>query len=159
MDIHNILFPTDFSHYNGAALEFAARLAAESGAVLHIVHVDDMRDLNLAMADAGYPYVLPDETEDRTEICERLVQVVPPVAEVMYQHHYLKGLPVTRIVDFAERENIDLIVMASHGRSGLVRLLMGSIAEGVLRRAPCPVLIVKQPANNAAPAEKPAFQS
>ena len=147
MDIHKILFPTDFSHYNDAALEFAARLAVESGAVLHIVHVDDMRDLNLAMADAGYPYVLPSELEDRTEVRERLAQVAPPVAEVLYQHHYLKGMPIAAIVEFAEREKMDLIVMASHGRTGLARLLMGSIAEGVLRKARCPVLIVKQPAH------------
>jgi nucleotide-binding universal stress UspA family protein len=146
MNTQSILFPTDFSHYNDAALELASTLAAESGAVLHIVHVDDMRDLNAAMADSGYPYTLPSEMEDRSDIMERLVQVVPPVAEVMYQHHYLKGMPIAEIVEFAKRENVDLIVMASHGRTGLARLLMGSIAEGILRKAPCPVLVVKQPA-------------
>jgi nucleotide-binding universal stress UspA family protein len=57
----------------------------------------------------------------------------------------VKGIPVTEIIDFAEREHIDLIVMASHGRTGLWRILMGSVAEGVMRKAACPVLIVKQP--------------
>jgi nucleotide-binding universal stress UspA family protein len=65
---------------------------------------------------------------------------------VAYEHHYLRGSPVVEILNFAEDENIDLIVMASHGRTGLSRLLMGSIAEGVMRKARCPVLIVKQPA-------------
>jgi nucleotide-binding universal stress UspA family protein len=149
MNTRDILFPTDFSHDNDAALRLASTLAAESGAVLHIVHVDDMRDIGAAMADSGYPYTLSSELEDRTDVMEQLVQVVPPVAEVMYQHHYLKGAPIAEIVGFAERENVDLIVMASHGRTGLARLLMGSIAEGVLRKAPCPVLVVKQPAGAA----------
>jgi nucleotide-binding universal stress UspA family protein len=158
MDIRKILFPTDFSHYNDAALEFASRLAVESGALLEIIHVDDEREMSLVMADSGYPYVLPSEMEDRGEVRERLEQVVPPLAEVRYQHHYLKGIPIATIVDFAKRENVDLIVMASHGRTGLARLLMGSIAEGVLRRAPCPVLVVKQPATENAPPEKAAWQ-
>ena len=158
MNIRSILFPTDFSHYNDAALEFASRLATESGAVLHIVHVDDLRDLNAAMADSGYPYVLPTEIEDRSDIRERLDQVVPSIADVQYRHHYVKGMPIAEIVKFAEREEVDLIVMASHGRTGLARLLMGSIAEGVLRQAPCPVLVVKQPATENAPAGAAAPQ-
>jgi nucleotide-binding universal stress UspA family protein len=77
--------------------------------------------------------------------------VVPTVRRVQYQHHYLKGSPVAEITGFAEREQIDLIVMASHGRTGLWRLLMGSVAEGVLRRAHCPVLIIKQPSAQREP--------
>lgn len=145
MNVQRILFPTDFSHCNEAALEFASTLAAEANAVLHIVHVDEMRDVNAAMADSGYPYVLPSEMEDRSEMLERLAHVVPTVAKVQYQHHYLKGTPVAEITGFAEREKIDLIVMASHGRTGLWRLLMGIVAEGVMRKAHCPVLIIKQP--------------
>jgi nucleotide-binding universal stress UspA family protein len=146
MYIERILFPTDFSHYNDAALEFATSLAAEANAQLDIVHVDDARDLNAAMADSGYPYVVPEEIEDRVEIRKRLTQVLPSVPQVRCQHHYLKGSPVAEIVRFVERENIDLIVMASHGRTGLWRILMGSVAEGVMRKAPCPVLIVKHAA-------------
>lgn len=145
MNIQRILFPTDFSQANDAALEFASTLAAEANALLDIVHVDDLRDLNAALADSGYPYLLPTEIEDRSAIRERLGQVVPPLPDVQYRHHYLKGMPIVEIIQFAERENIDLIVMASHGRTGLWRLLMGSVAEGVMRKAPCPVLIVKQP--------------
>jgi nucleotide-binding universal stress UspA family protein len=107
--------------------------------------VDEMRDLNQAMADAGYPYVLPAEIEDRADIRERLAQMVPADVRVRYRHHYLKGSPIGQIVQFAEREDSDLIIMASHGRTGLWRLLMGSVAEGVMRKAPCPVLVVKQP--------------
>jgi nucleotide-binding universal stress UspA family protein len=77
---------------------------------------------------------------------------VPKNKTVAYEHYYFKGSPVNEIVEFAERENVDLIVMASHGRTGLSRLLMGSIAEGVMRKAPCPVLIVRQPATEQQPA-------
>jgi nucleotide-binding universal stress UspA family protein len=145
MNIRRVLFPTDFSHYNDAALEVASTLAAEAGAKLDIVHVDDMRDVNATLADLGY--VLPTEMDDRRAIRERLAQIVPPVAGLRYERHYLKGIPVFEITQFAERENIDLIVMASHGRTGLWRILMGSVAEGVMRKAACPVLIVKQPSH------------
>jgi universal stress protein A len=153
MNVHNILFPTDFSHDNDAALEFASSLAAESGAVLHIVHVDDMRDLAAAMADAGYTYASIAELEDRSEVRERLEEAMPTRPNVRYRHHYLRGMPVAELGKFAEREEMDLIVMGSHGRTGLRRLLMGSVAEGVMRKAPCPVLIVKQPVPQPNPAE------
>jgi nucleotide-binding universal stress UspA family protein len=158
MNIQAILLPTDFSSYNEAAMRLASALAAETGAVLHIAHVDEMHDLNAAMAESGYPYLLPAEIEDRAEIRERLERVVPAAAAVQYRHHYLRGTPVAEIVDFARREKIDLIVMASHGRTGLLRLLMGSIAEGVMRKAACPVLIVKQPAARQAPIEDCTLQ-
>ena len=90
-------------------------------------------------------YAAPWGTADRSEVRQQLEQVKPTVPRVDYEHRYLEGGPVHEIVAFAEREHIDLIVMGSHGRTGLARLLMGSVAEGVARRAPCPVLIVKQP--------------
>jgi nucleotide-binding universal stress UspA family protein len=144
MKLNSILFPTDFSHYNDAALEYASTLAAEGGAKLHIVHVHDVSDMSAALGEAGFLYEESWKKED-TVSQECLHRVVPTVAGVNYEHHYLTGVPCSAIVDFAADNHIDLIVMASHGRSGISRLLMGSIAEGVLRKATCPVLIVKQP--------------
>jgi universal stress protein A len=146
MNIQRILFPTDFSHYNDAALNYASTLAGEADALLYIVHVDEMQDLNAAMGEAGYLIAAAVAHEGRPEVRRRLEEVVPTSEEVIYEHYYLRGSPVDEIVQFAERENVDLIVMGSHGRTGLSRLLMGSIAEGVMRRAPCPVLVVRQPA-------------
>lgn len=146
MNLRSILFPTDLSRINDAALDFASALAAQAGAVLHIVHVDDMHDLNVPLAISG-PYGTTYEIGDRLAVRERLERVVPPIATVKHAHHYLEGMPIDEIVKFAEREKIDLIVMASHGRTGLARLLIGSIAEGVMRKAPCAVLVVKQPAD------------
>jgi universal stress protein A len=157
MNIEKILFPTDFSHYNDRALSLASTLAAESDATLCIVHVDEMRDLNAAMGEAGY--FMASTIEDRREVNEQLERVVPTVATVKYEHHYLRGSPVVEILTFAEDKNVDLIVMASHGRTGLPRLLMGSIAEGVMRKAHCPVLIVKQPAGQRDPVGTSASQA
>lgn len=146
MNTRRILFPTDFSHYNAAALEFASTLAGESKALLFIVHVDETSDLNAALGEAAYIYAQSPDCPTRRANRERLAQVVPTVAGVKYEHHCLTGAPVAEILRFAEQEKVDLIVMASHGRTGLSRLLMGSVAEAVVRRASCPVLIVKQPA-------------
>ena len=144
MNIKSILFPTDFSEFNEAALEFASRLAAESGATLYIVHADDMEQIAAVMFDTGYPF--PGDQETRREFHQKLEKVVPTLPGVKYQHFYLRGTATGEIVGFAEKYDVDLIVMASHGRTGLRRLLMGSTAENVIRQAPCPVLIVKEPA-------------
>jgi nucleotide-binding universal stress UspA family protein len=143
MNIKKILFPTDFSKFNDAALEFASRLAGESGATLYIVHADDFEQLAAVMYDTGYP--VPSDDETRSELHRKLEMVVPTVPGVNYEHCYLRGTATGQIVEFAEQQDIDLIVMASHGRTGLLRLLMGSTAENVMRQAPCPVLIVKHP--------------
>jgi|SRR3989304_4413145 len=146
MNTRKILCPTDFSQETtDAALDYASTLAAESGATLYIVHVDEYRDSSAALGEASLNYSAPWAVTDRSEVRQRLEQVKPTVPRVDYEHRYLEGGPIHEIVEFAEREHIDLIVIGSHGRTGLPRLLMGSVAEGVARRAPCPVLIVKQP--------------
>jgi nucleotide-binding universal stress UspA family protein len=139
------LFPTDFSESTQAALDYASRLASETGATLYIVHADEMEKIAAVMVDSGYPYPPPWDDAGRRESHRKLDAIVPTVPGVRCEHAYLTGAPSGEIVLFAEQEGIDLIVMASHGRSGLTRLLLGSTAEGVMRRAPCPVLIVKQP--------------
>ncbi|HVT26480.1 MAG TPA: universal stress protein [Lacipirellulaceae bacterium] len=144
MNIQSILFPTDFSRYNDAALEYASTLAAEAGATLHIVHVHDVRDLSSAMGEASYLYASTWQ-EELEAARERLNRISPTVPGVPCERHCLTGTPDEEIVNMAAEKSIDLIVMASHGRTGLSRLVMGSVAEGVMRKAPCPVLIVKQP--------------
>jgi nucleotide-binding universal stress UspA family protein len=148
MNIRSILFPTDFSYYNDAALNYASSLAANSDATLHIVHVKDSRELNPGMGEATYLYAATWEQEYE-EAKKQLRHVRPTSPGVQFEQHDLIGIPAEEIVSFAAKNKIDLIVMASHGRTGLSRLLMGSVAEAVMRRAHCPVLIVKQPAISA----------
>jgi len=144
MNIQRILFPTDFSQYNDAALKLASSLAAESQAKLYIIYVHDVQNLSVAMGEASF---IDASTwrEELREAEEQLGNVVPSIAGVDYKHECLTGNPVLEILKFAESHDIDLIVMASHGRTGLLRLLMGSVAETVMRKAFCPILIVKQP--------------
>jgi nucleotide-binding universal stress UspA family protein len=73
----------------------------------------------------------------------RLAQVRPADSTVKCQHRLLEGDPADEILKVAGVENVDMIVMGTHGATGLTRLLMGSVAENVLRKAPCPVLTVR----------------
>jgi nucleotide-binding universal stress UspA family protein len=148
MNIKRILFATDFSECSNAALDVASHLAKETGARLFIVHVNGIIDVSIPACppgETGYYYDAP-WGHERHEIRERLNAIVPTVSDVTYEHCYMTGLPVAHILSFAEREHVDLIVIGSHGRTGFTRLLMGSVAEGVVRKAKCPVLVVKQPA-------------
>lgn len=158
MNIRSILFPTDFSEYNDAALKLASTLAAEAQAKIYIIHVHDVQSLSAAMGEVAY---MDAQTwhEQLREAEMRLASVVPSAPGVDCERECLTGSPLVEILNFAESHDIDLIVMASHGRTGLSRLLMGSIAEGVMRKATCPVLIVKQPAEEQEPEEAVQFGS
>jgi nucleotide-binding universal stress UspA family protein len=145
MNVEKLLFPTDFSSQNDAAFHYAQSLAAETGALLYIVHVDELNDLNPEMAETNYLYASALGGNDRHELRERLRNVRPTLDGVIYKHRYLRGLPADEILRFAEQEGFDLIVLGSHGRTGFARLLMGSVAEELIRKACCPVLVVKQP--------------
>lgn len=145
-----ILFPTDFSTLGQTALETATALAKQRGAKLLIAHVEEPP---LAYGGGEFYYGL--EYPDRGEIRRMLLAVLPTDAAVGYEHRLLVGHPATAIVYLAEKEKVDLIVMPTHGRTGLLRVLMGSVAEGVVRKAKCPVLTVKAaaPAQTRIPAE------
>lgn len=145
MNVKTILFPTDYSHSSDAALSYASSLAGNLGAMLYIVHVGNETPNYLA----GYYGVegVPDSAQHvERENRALLEKIKPTVPNVRFEHQYLSGSPDKEILAFADRENVDLIVLGSHGRTGITRLLLGSIAEAVVRRANCPVLTVKQPA-------------
>jgi universal stress protein A len=133
-----ILFPTDFSETTDAGLKYATSFARDTGARLVIVHV------HAPVAYGGeLGYVVPDT--DETALRKQLEAVVPADPAIEHEHRLLHGDPASEIVRLAEEEHADLIVMGTHGRTGLMRLLMGSVAEAVVRRAPCPVLTIRQP--------------
>ncbi|HEX5105074.1 MAG TPA: universal stress protein [Pirellulaceae bacterium] len=148
MNTSKILFPTDFSTAGQAALEMATSLARDRGATLVIVHVEEP-----PMAYGGGELYYGVQEPDREELKRMLSDVVPTDPQVPCEHKLMIGSPATAIVDLAEKENADLIVMPTHGRTGLMRVLMGSVAEEVVRKAGCPVLTVK------ATAEKPIKES
>ena len=149
MKAQKVICPTDFSHFTDAALSYASSLAAESGAKLFIVHVNDLLSTSVAMGEPAFVDAALWLDASRQEAHRQLDEVKPTLSSIDFERCYLEGDPVREILGFAEREHADLIVVGSHGRTGLVRLVMGSVAEGIARLASCPVLIVKQPVSDA----------
>ena len=88
--------------------------------------------------------------EPREKILRTLKEVIPTDTRVSFEHRLIAGVPGPAIVELAQQENVDLIVMATHGRTGLTRTLMGSVAEEVVRKAKCPVLTIKPAAQTVA---------
>lgn len=145
MNAKKVLFPTDFSHLGDEGLEHAASLARDRDAELMIVHVEEPP---MAYGGGEMYYGIPEP--DRAELRRMLQAVVPKDSKVRCEHRLVMGDPAEEIVRLADEEHVELIVMATHGRSGLTRMLMGSVAEAVVRRAKCPVLTLKAPAATAA---------
>lgn len=136
-----ILHPTDFSEDSAYAFQMACSLARDYGARLVVLHV-----LEPVVMPFGELAVVPPEPEPSEEaLREKLQQLEEATAKVRVETWLLKGDTVETILDAATDLKADLVVVGTHGRTGLVRLLMGSVAERVLRRAPCPVLVVKSP--------------
>ena len=138
MNAAKILVPTDFSTLGQSALEMATALAKERGAKLLIAHVEEP-----PIAYGGGELYYGIEEPNHQEIQRMLTAVLPTDPAVGFEHRLMMGNPATAIVQLAEKENVDMIVMPTHGRTGLMRLLMGSVAEEVVRKAKCPVLTVK----------------
>jgi nucleotide-binding universal stress UspA family protein len=140
MNVKKILFPTDFSHTGDAALSFATSIAKESGGRLIILHVQEPP---MAYGGGEMYYGIPEPSAD--ELLSMLGDVKPNDPDVPCEHRLVTGDPADTVVKVAEEDDVDLIVLGSHGRTGITRLLMGSIAEAIVRKAHCPVLVYKQP--------------
>jgi nucleotide-binding universal stress UspA family protein len=133
-----ILFPTDFSERSQAVFPLACSLARDQKARLLVLYVDPPPQFHDELVDRrreGYAQALWDG----------LHRFQPPDPAVRVERHLAEGKPDDEILRVAREEKCDLIVLPTHGRTGLSRLLMGSVAEQVLRRAPCPVLTVSAP--------------
>ena len=142
-----ILVPTDFSPPSDAALEYARILAGKFGSTLRILHViDDPTDSSDFVADGFAPSTEAIQTGLLDQARKRLDHVMNLVDRSRYNARAdaVLGTPAEAIVNFANATGTSLIVMGTHGRTGLAHLLMGSVAEQVVRTAPCPVLTVRQ---------------
>lgn len=142
-----ILFPTDFSHTGDAALEYAASMARDRGATLLIVHVEEPP---IAYAGGEFYYGLPNPTP--AELRGLLEDVKPSDPGVPVERRLVSGHPATAVCRIAKDEDVECIVIGTHGRTGLTRLLMGSVAEEIVRHAPCPVLTFRNKAGHPAKA-------
>lgn len=123
----------------------AEALARQQAARLLIVHVEEPP---LAYGGGELYYGLPEPNSER--ILKMLEDVKPSDPSVPFAHRLTMGDPAGEVVRIAADENAEMIVLGTHGRTGMTRLLMGSVAEAIVRRAPCPVLVYREVAERLA---------
>jgi universal stress protein A len=137
MNIRHILAPTDFSQLSKQAVTYAFELAQNVDAKLSLLHVIEVPvyaiEVSLPLEDL--------EQDARRELSRLLPEAES--AHVAVTRLVEMGVPSQKILETAAAEQVDMIVMATHGRTGLSHLVMGSVAERVVRTAPCPVLTIR----------------
>lgn len=143
--LERILVPTDFSEFSTNALKYGCELANRFGSSLHLMH--SVEEFQAFTPESGM-LLAPDYLEQLNEAAERELQNLPepdwfPGGEEQIVRSVRRGTPFLEIVRYAKEFDIDLIVIGTHGRTGLTHALMGSVAEKVVRKAPCPVLAVR----------------
>jgi len=133
--LKKILAPTDFSELSGEGIRYAGRLAKDVGAqliVMNVIILDETNTTSKAEIDAH-----------KARLAEFVAKTLPHRgAGIKVREVVVAGQPYNAIIDCAEKERVDLVVMSSHGRSGLSRMLIGSVTDRLLRAAKCPVLVV-----------------
>lgn len=140
---HTILHPTDFSVGSNVAFQYACDLARDYDIPLVIISViQPVVTRGIAMEGIVLPY---DFTELEAAAQKELDELQPVGPGVRVEKWLRQGPPASTIVEAANERKVDLIVMGTHGRTGIGRLLIGSVAEEVIRKAHCPVLTVKAP--------------
>ena len=146
--VTKILAPTDFSENADAALDYAKVLAAQLGASLHLLHVFSDPYTPAAYAPDVYatpPPSLRAHAIEEARECLRQRLTADEEKRFGGTCTIVSGLTAKQIVEFAAENAMDLIVMGTHGRRGVAHLLLGSVAEHVVRTAACPVLTVRDP--------------
>jgi universal stress protein A len=142
--IKRILLPTDLSNYAATATKYACELATKFDAELHLLHT---LEVHLASTPGfAMGLALPQYIQESRAAAEKaLAGVLDPQwsAGRKVVRAVVEGSPREEIIRYARTQEIDLIVLATHGRSGLAHVIIGSVAESVVRTAPCPVLTVR----------------
>lgn len=146
MKIRSILLPTDFSECANYALSYAASLARQAGAKIICVNVVEPVMPTVGYTGMAEPLPLADISGQLEDSAERELPKIAACEEcdgLEVEDVIAHGDAASEIVRVAKERGVDLIVISSHGRTGLGRILFGSTAEAVVRHAPCPVLVVK----------------
>ncbi len=141
IELKHILVPVDFSGTSEIALRYAKEFGVAFGAKLHLVHVAD--DPTLFAPTTSDKYRAQFEQESNEKLQQGLD--ASSFRDVEYVLVTRFGSAATTLLDYAQEEDIDLIIMGSHGRTALANILLGSVAEHIFRHSPCPVLTVKTP--------------
>jgi universal stress protein A len=139
LPIRTILHPTDFSECSEFAFRVACSMARDYRARLIILHVAPSELVSSRVIGGSSPETYRAELENRLRRCEM------PDLRIVVEHQLRQGEPAVEILRAVQEFSCDLIVLGTHGRTGLGRALLGSVAESVMRNATCPVLTVKAP--------------
>ncbi len=142
LSVKNVLFAADFSVTSASALPYAAAICRHFSSTLHTAHV--LSDASLMMMTGGVDYVSMGTLYDdaHAEAKEKLEHLVGGLDDIPRFNYVRHGHIWRNLAAIIESKNIDLIVLGTHGRTGLGKLLLGSVAEDILRHATCPVLTV-----------------
>jgi nucleotide-binding universal stress UspA family protein len=148
IQLRKILYPTDFSDLSLYALKYARNFSEAFSAELHVLHVVDEAYQNWVTMGPNTIPVGP-TAQEMVELANQQMNAF--VAENLLNVRFsvvskvLLGRPYPTILDYASQQEMDMIVIATHGRSALTHVLLGSVTEKVVRKAPCPVLTVRHP--------------
>ncbi|MEP9410596.1 MAG: universal stress protein [Candidatus Brocadia sp.] len=146
ISIKKILFPTDFSECAEHALKYAISLATAYDAKLYVLHVITELNIPVGLGVSTYPLSeIYDAMEKEAQ--KKMQRLIPAQLQEKgkVENIIIRGTPFLEIIKTARKYDIDLITIATHGRTGLSHVFLGSTAEKVVRQAPCPVLCVKHP--------------
>ena len=151
INLKSILLPTDFSDCAAEAALHAFALAEQFGSHLHLLHVvhdveTQMPDFGMGLAFPAYVENLPKRVQEQEEVAiQHLAELTPDgwSKDRGVTIAVKRGQPFVEIIRYAREHEVDLIVLGTHGRSALAHVLLGSVAERVVRKAPCPTLTVR----------------
>ena len=143
IDIKNILCPVDHSDCSKEALKYAVSFAIKDNSKLYLLHVIDIRTFDESI-NAMTPQIPDDKT--LAQLKTKLLDCIPEEMrdDMNVEALVVQGIPFVEIISTAKRNDVDMIVLGSHGRTGISHMMMGSVSEKVVRKAPCPVLTVRK---------------
>lgn len=146
IQLNRVLIPTDFSNFSSPAMQYGLAIAARFDAEVHLLHVVPDPAMLVPEAAAFSVESMQAQSDQLKEEAMKALGKLP-------QDGWSDSKPIVRevrigaafieIIEYAREKDIDLIVIGTHGRSGLMHVLMGSVAERIVRKSPCPVLTVK----------------
>ena len=144
ISLKKILCPIDHSDCSKEALKYAVSFAMKEEAKLLLLHIIDIRSFNEEL-DAISKQIPDEETFERLRV--KLLDCIPEEIrdDMDVEAIVIQGIPFAEIISTAKEKEIDMIVIGSHGRTGISHMMLGSVSEKVVRKAPCPVLTVRQP--------------
>ena len=153
MIVQHVLVPIDFSATADRALAYAIALAQQLQARLTLLHVLDITPVTMDEMTAGVVTTYLDDLETDAQHLLQASRERVQRAGLQGESLLVQGTPTQTIIDTAGEQGVDLIIMGTHGRTGLAHVFLGSVAEHVVRQGPCPVLVVRRAPDTSATAE------